>query len=627
MAIPLTLKVFKGETLVTSQDFARDIIKIGRLSSAHLRLDDEKVSRVHSVIEVAADGSLSIIDMGSVEGTYVNGKRVNKGRISFGDEIRLGETTLRLENPAAVAAMNVSAAVASTNVAVVTQAPAPVIAQASPVAVETSAVPETLALAPSMATTAQNETVPTEAQAPHTEPAAPVRRSHTSGPLGASLSFVWVDQRVGEFFLPPGQKKSFSVGTAEGVDFVMGDSRLGSPKLEVLRTDGHTYTVCFTGKMKGELIRNAETLDLEAVIESGKASHEDSAYTLALEPDDVFWVDLGGVALEVCFQPVPKRVHVPLSESVDYRALNILLLMLFASSMFIIGALNRTGDEEAFADELSGDHERLTKLIIKPPEPQPNRFLAQLNDQKARQQPKQPVQPSTSEPKKPIRKQTQPAVSTATPSNPKDTAQRFTKNLFSGKGSASLFGNSGGNSDLRNAISNVRNVALGSNGPFGGLMVKGGSGGPSTGGSTIGLDGIRTAGRAGGNDGYGQKVPGLTGKESVDPTIAPVEFKVNEGSLDRELVRKVIQDNKNQIRSCFERQLNQDPDLNGKVQTQFTIGPDGRVLEAKVAQSTTGNAELDACVASRVRLWMFPKPKGGGTVVVSYPFIFKQAGK
>src|SRR6185436_3662985 len=100
MAVPLTLKVFKGESLVTSKDFERDIIKIGRLSSAHLCLDDEKVSRIHSVIEVGADGSLSIIDMGSVEGTYVNGKRVNKGSIALGDEIKVGNTTIRLESGA-----------------------------------------------------------------------------------------------------------------------------------------------------------------------------------------------------------------------------------------------------------------------------------------------------------------------------------------------------------------------------------------------------------------------------------------------------------------------------------------------------------------------------------------------
>ena len=36
MAVPLTLKVFKGDQLVATKDFDRDIIKIGRLSSAHL---------------------------------------------------------------------------------------------------------------------------------------------------------------------------------------------------------------------------------------------------------------------------------------------------------------------------------------------------------------------------------------------------------------------------------------------------------------------------------------------------------------------------------------------------------------------------------------------------------------
>src|SRR5688572_17632623 len=97
MPVPLTLKVFKGETLVTAKDFERDIIKIGRLASAHLCLEDEKVSRIHSVIEVAADGSLSIIDMGSVEGTYVNGKRVNKGTLAFGDEIKVGNTTIKVD--------------------------------------------------------------------------------------------------------------------------------------------------------------------------------------------------------------------------------------------------------------------------------------------------------------------------------------------------------------------------------------------------------------------------------------------------------------------------------------------------------------------------------------------------
>src|SRR5688500_6795068 len=113
MAVPLTLRVFKGDQEVTAKDYDRDIIKIGRLASAHLCLDDEKVSRIHSVIEVSPEGQMSITDMGSVEGTYVNGKRVNKGALAIGDAIRVGNTTIRVETATEVATANIQTAVAA----------------------------------------------------------------------------------------------------------------------------------------------------------------------------------------------------------------------------------------------------------------------------------------------------------------------------------------------------------------------------------------------------------------------------------------------------------------------------------------------------------------------------------
>ena len=110
--------------MVAAKDYDRDIIKIGRLASAHLCLDDDKVSRIHSVIEVAPDGKLSIIDMGSVEGTFVNGKRVNKGSLTFGDEIRVGNTLIKVEDGASARAAAALAATAA-------QAPAPSVASAA----------------------------------------------------------------------------------------------------------------------------------------------------------------------------------------------------------------------------------------------------------------------------------------------------------------------------------------------------------------------------------------------------------------------------------------------------------------------------------------------------------------
>jgi hypothetical protein len=46
-----------------------------------------------------------------------------------------------------------------------------------------------------------------------------------------------------------------------------------------------------------------------------------------------------------------------------------------------------------------------------------------------------------------------------------------------------------------------------------------------------------------------------------------------------------------------------------------------------VVSSTSGTPDLDHCIAGRVLLWIFPKPKGGGVAVVTYPFVFKQAGE
>jgi TonB family protein len=652
MAVPLTLKVFKGESLVSSKDFERDIIKIGRLSSAHLCLDDEKVSRIHSVIEVGADGSLSIIDMGSVEGTYVNGKRVNKGKVTFGDEIRVGGTTIRLENPAAVAAVNLAAAVSSTEVTTRIELPvseAPVAAQLAQAASAPVAEPPVVhaqpavappepapapAMDPSFASTEQNAVVPQAMEEAPVEEAPrvrTVRRGKASGPMGVGLRFMWGDQRVGEFFVAPGQKQSFTVGSAAGVDFVMGDSKLGSPRMEVLRTDGQTFQVFFNGKMKGELTRKEETLELNAVIESGKASSEGGAYALTLDAEDFLWVDLGGVTMEVNFQPVPKRVYVPLADSVDYRVLNIFLLMFFAGTMFVISAMNRSGDGDEFADELSGDNSRLAKLIIKPPEVQKNKFLEKLNQQKEQKKAGEMAAKQRGDEGQMGKKEapkTQARTAPQGQKDKKDEARALTAKIFGGgKGGVStIFGNAGLGGELKSAMGNMFGAKAGDSGGFGGLGIRGGGGGGGGTGDTIGIGAIGTKGRGGGTASYGSGVGVLGGKQSVDVGITSSDPVVM-GSLDRELVRKVIRDHAGQIRYCYESQLTKFPKLRGTVSIKFIISADGKVVSSNVASSTAGNAELETCVAGRVRTWLFPKPKGGGAVAVTYPFIFKAAGE
>jgi hypothetical protein len=92
--VPLIFRIFKGDQLIREDRLAQPVIKIGKLSSSHLRLDDESVSRMHAVIEVAGPADISIIDLGSTKGTMVNGQKVNKAKLQDGDMIQLGDTRI-----------------------------------------------------------------------------------------------------------------------------------------------------------------------------------------------------------------------------------------------------------------------------------------------------------------------------------------------------------------------------------------------------------------------------------------------------------------------------------------------------------------------------------------------------
>jgi TonB family protein len=628
VAVPLTLKVFKGDELVTSKDYDRDIIKIGRLSSAHLVLDDEKVSRIHSVIEVAADGSLSIIDMGSVEGTFVNGKRVNKGTLAFGDEVKVGNTTIKVE--AAGAAPTVAAVTAAVvpppSVAqVIATAPvevaAPAVVVAAPAPIPVQAPAPKPPPAPRVEARVQNESTGDRAHA------AP-RRRKGSGPLGLELRFLWGDQMVGEFFLPPTQEKTFRVGSAAGVDFEMGDDRFGAPVFDLVKFGKNGATLRFNSKMKGEFTHgDAAPVTLEQARKQGSAAGDGDAQSITLSNDDFAWVDLGGVVVEVFFQPQPKPVFVELADSVDFTVLNIFLFMFFLGAVFVITAANLTAEGEGFDDELNANSSRIAKLLIKPAEKNPilQKFEKQKKDSGEVAQKHKGDEGKMGKKNAPERSAH--VAPKGDPSN-KDQARLLAAKVFGGTngGISAIFGHQGIGGELKSAMGNMFGAAAGDSGGFGGMGIRGsGSGGGGV-GDSIGIGGIGTKGRGGGTGGYGSGVGVLGGKKDVDIGITSSDPTVM-GSLDKELIRQVIRRNVGKIRYCYETQLTRNPKLNGKVAIKFVISPSGTVSTASVAQSTANNPELESCVASRVRLLEFPKPKGGGMVIVTYPFVFSQAGQ
>ncbi len=94
--VPLTFKIYKGDQFLREEKLSLSVIKLGKVPSAHLKLDDETVSRMHAIIEVNGPNDVSIIDLGSTKGTFVNNSKVNKAKLQSGDTIVVGETRIEL---------------------------------------------------------------------------------------------------------------------------------------------------------------------------------------------------------------------------------------------------------------------------------------------------------------------------------------------------------------------------------------------------------------------------------------------------------------------------------------------------------------------------------------------------
>ncbi len=91
----LCLEVISGNSL-GSTILVEDELIIGRQASGAGRLaEDEEISRQHARISREATGDYAIEDLGSSNGTFVNGLRIRSPRLlSLGDSIETGATTL-----------------------------------------------------------------------------------------------------------------------------------------------------------------------------------------------------------------------------------------------------------------------------------------------------------------------------------------------------------------------------------------------------------------------------------------------------------------------------------------------------------------------------------------------------
>jgi TonB family protein len=127
-----------------------------------------------------------------------------------------------------------------------------------------------------------------------------------------------------------------------------------------------------------------------------------------------------------------------------------------------------------------------------------------------------------------------------------------------------------------------------------------------------------------GTPGYAD-VPRPKDKEVTLPASQPTKGAGDatvKGSLDKEVIRKVLQEHIAEVRTCYDHELTKQPKLAGRVMIQFTIGTSGQVEKSALESSTLKSPPVEECIVGAAKKWVFPKPKGG-VVVVTYPFILR----
>jgi len=72
----------------------RDATTVGRSTDGDVFLDDVTVSRKHAIFERRGAGAWFVRDVGSLNGTYVNGEQVDETTLASGDEVQIGRFKL-----------------------------------------------------------------------------------------------------------------------------------------------------------------------------------------------------------------------------------------------------------------------------------------------------------------------------------------------------------------------------------------------------------------------------------------------------------------------------------------------------------------------------------------------------
>ncbi len=94
-----SLFVIRGNDQGVRFELEESLVRLGRDASSAIQLHDTEVSRHHAEIR-QLDRTFTLADLGSSNGTFVNGHRIDRHNLQSGDQVQMGSTLMLFTGPA-----------------------------------------------------------------------------------------------------------------------------------------------------------------------------------------------------------------------------------------------------------------------------------------------------------------------------------------------------------------------------------------------------------------------------------------------------------------------------------------------------------------------------------------------
>lgn len=639
--------IFRDDQLLRTEKFRQDVIKIGRLSRSHLRLEDDDVSRMQSIVEVTKDGKVVIIDLGSAKGTFVNGQKVNKCELTSGDSIKVGATTLVVrigesaEDSARVLVADPKLKEAPKeipkNEATSIIPAVPDAATGSPALVDSAVVEAAPAVMPDSFDELYYQT-----------PKRDLRPDQLTHQLSLELFAIWnksviasLDFRT-ELDVIIGEEKESAVFVPSSI--------LGRSTYDLVRFDGTRALLNLEHEgITGDVLYKGKLTPLSAI----RMSVENSGGRYDLPNGAKCRLHFGdSLTLLLAFGYVTKPVATDVQLDVPWWSSNTVSLI--AHVLFLIAILVFPKDHLKMKGEDPYDpRDQHFQTMLEKKQDQDQEELVMIVEQKKgdEKQQNQEMDSAKHEGKEGMRgKRDAPKVDRRSAFHGKKKEVRFMSKkermrkelirksvvkIFEKKDNPlqDLYADNkepGGPDPMNTHGRILRSKSPGDS--FGYLHGKGNKGFHDGGDGLLGNKTIGTR-RTGLKNYIGTpNGPGnnnLTGVKFRERRrrIRVIDLTpITQGNLPKEVIQRVMRRNRNKWKYCYVSELMRMVNLHGKIVVFFIIDGTGQVISSKISSSKMNNSKVEQCIANKVRRLRFPSPPNGGLVKVYYPFVFKSMG-